>query len=124
MAVRNRILIGLAAAGLFAAPTAYAQTDPLTALDAMVDASAPDSGMALARQQIAAGELNGALGTLERVLMNDPRDDAALLLHVSLLCRVDDRPGARVELAEMRGIVRTQPGWSEVDAACDLGYRP
>lgn len=123
MGIRNRMLIGVAAA-MLAAPAASAQTGPFTELDAMVDASAPDTGMALARRQIAAGELNGALATLERVLMNDPRDDAALLLHVSLLCRLDDKPGARAEIAEMRGISRSQPGWAEVNAACGAGVRP
>jgi uncharacterized protein HemY len=123
MGVRNRMLLGLLAA-MLAAPAASAQTDPFSELDAMVDASAPGTGIALARRQIAAGELNGALGTLERVLMNDPRSDAALLLHVSLLCRVDDRPGARAEVAEMRGINLSHPGWAEVDVACGPGMRP
>jgi uncharacterized protein HemY len=111
-------------AAMLAVPAASAQTDPFAELDAMVDASAPDSGIALARRQIAAGELNGALGTLERVLMNAPRSDTALLLHVSLLCRVDDKPGARAEVAEMRGINPAAQGWAEVDAACGARLRP
>ena len=123
MGIRNRMLLGVVAA-MLAAPAASAQSDPLSELDAMVNASTPAAGIALARKQVAAGELNGALGTLERVLMNDPRSDAALLLHVSLLCRVDDKPGARAEVAEMRGISRSQPGWAEVDAACGPGMRP
>jgi hypothetical protein len=123
MGIRNRMVLGIVAA-MLAAPAASAQTNPFAELNAMVDASAPDSGVALARRQIAAGELNGALGTLERVLMNAPRADGALLLHVSLLCRVDDRPGARAEVAEMRGINPSHPGWAEVDAACGPGLRP
>lgn len=122
MGVRNRILFA-ALAMVIAAPAA-AQNDDFAELDAMIDASSPEAGIALARRQVGDGELNGALATLERVLMNDPRSDNALLLHVSLLCRVDDKPGARAEIGEMRGIERSQPGWAEVDAACGVGFRP
>ncbi|MEG3148635.1 hypothetical protein U1769_01965 [Sphingomonas sp. ZT3P38] len=37
------------------------------------------------------------MATLERVLMGHADADAALLLHASLLCRLDDRDGARAE---------------------------
>lgn len=126
MAVRNRMLLSLAAAAAtLAAPAAWAQADPFAELEAQVDASAnPGAGIALARRQIDAGELNGALGTLERVLMNDPRADAALLLHASLLCRVDDMPGAQAEIAEMRGVAISNQGWAEVTAACGPMQRP
>jgi len=126
MAVRNRILFSaLAAAAAFAAPGASAQADPLAELDALVDASArPDTGEALARTQIGKGELTAALGTIERVLMNDPGADPALLLHVTLLCRLDDLPGARAEVAEMRDVPMSDPGWAEVTAACGPMPRP
>ena len=47
-----------------------------------------------------------------------------LLLHASLLCRLDDGEGARTEIAELRG--RPIPGdaWREVVAACGPVARP
>jgi hypothetical protein len=126
MAVRNRVLFFLLAASVaLTAPAASAQTDPFSELDRLVDASADSgSGIALARKQIGDGELTGALGTLERVLMNDPRADAALLLHASLLCRLDDRPGARAEIAEMGAVAISNQAWAEVTAACGPMTRP
>jgi hypothetical protein len=126
MAIRNRMLLSLAAAAAtFAAPAAWAQADPLAELDAQIDASTnPGAGIALARKQTDAGELTGAAGTLERVLMNDPRADAALLLHASLLCRLDDIPGAQAEIAEMGGVAISNQGWTEVIAACGPMQRP
>jgi hypothetical protein len=126
MAVRNRVLFSLlAASAALAAPAARAQTDPFQELDRLVDASADSgSGIALARRQIGDGELTGALGTLERVLMNDPRADAALLLHASLLCRLDDLPGARAEIAEMSAVAISNQAWAEVTAACGPMTRP
>jgi thioredoxin-like negative regulator of GroEL len=103
---------------------ASAQTDPIAQLDALVDAtSKPGSGMTLARSQIADGELTGAVATLERVLMNDPTADDALLLHASLLCRLDDSAGARAEIAEIKSRVPDR-GWSEVTASCGPMPRP
>ncbi|MES2441507.1 MAG: hypothetical protein V4574_01640 [Pseudomonadota bacterium] len=126
MAVRNRVLLAaLAACAACAAPAAYAQTDPLSELDRQIAASQDtDEGIALARSQLADGELTSAAGTLERVLMNDPHADAALLLHASLLCRLDDVPGARAELAEMRAVTISTSGWAEVTAACGPLPRP
>jgi Flp pilus assembly protein TadD len=123
MAIRYRMLLAAFAAA-FIAPAASAQTDPFPELDAMVSASTPSAGMALARRQIADGELNGALGTLERVLMNNPRADSALLLHASLLCRVDDMPGARAEIAEMRAVAISREDWAVVTAACGPMQQP
>lgn len=126
MAVRNRMLLSMVAAAIaLAAPAARAQTDRFAELDAQIQASAdPGAGIALARRQIAAGELTSAAGTLERVLMNEPRADAALLLHASLLCRLDDLPGAQAEIAEMRGVAISNQGWTEVTAACGPMPRP
>lgn len=127
MAVRNRVLFSLLAVGaaFLAAPAVSAQTDPFQELDRLIDASTETgAGIALARRQIGDGELTGALGTLERVLMNDPRADAALLLHASLLCRLDDKPGARAEIAEMRAVAISNQAWAEVTAACGPMTRP
>ena len=117
MAVRNRLLLFafLASTGSPAA----AQVDPAAELDELVDAtSQPGSGVALARAQIESGELTGAVATLERVLMNHPEASDALLLHASLLCRLDDAAGARAEIAASQGAPISGGSWAEVRAAC------
>lgn len=108
-------LVALAAAPALAAPT----SDPLAELDTLSRASDQvASGIALARRQIAAGELLGALATLERVLTYHPESDEALLLHASVVCRVDDGAGARIEFENISQDRVTQAGWSEAIAPC------
>lgn len=126
MAVRNRILFSLIAAGAACVVSpAFAQSDPVADLDALVDGvSSPASGVALARSEISAGELTIAVATLERVLMAFPRADAALLLHASLLCRLDDRPGGRAEVAALRNASFPESAWGEVTAACGAMPQP
>jgi len=100
-----------------------AQTDPLRDLDSLAQTTAdPGAGMALARQQVARGDLIGAVATTERILALHPESDDALLFHASLLCRLDDPEGARAELAELRG-VRIDGDWAPVIAACGPGIR-
>ena len=126
MAVRFRLLLlglGAAAACGLTAP-AMAQNAELTELDRLTDASAdPGSAMALARNQIASGELTGAVATLERLLVDHPEADDALVLHASLLCRLDDREGARVELGELHFAI-SEAAWQEVVSACGAMPRP
>ena len=126
MAIRNRVLlltIGIVAIG-FAAP-AQAQSDPAAEIDRLVDQSrAVGPGLKLAREQIAQDDLIGAVATLERLLVDHPESDDALLLHVALLCRLDDGAGARVELAELRAIGGSDVVWLEVRAACGPVMRP
>lgn len=120
MAIRNRVmLVGMGCAALAFAAPAYAQSDPADEIDVIVTASqgvAP--AMQLARQQIAEDDLVGATATLERVLIDHPEADDALLLHASLLCRLDDIPGARMEIAQLKGVKGSEAGWAEVTAAC------
>jgi Flp pilus assembly protein TadD len=124
MAVRNRLLLCAFLAGTGSLP-AMAQVDPTAELDELVDAtSEPGSGVALARAQIESGELTGAVATLERVLMSFPEASDALLLHASLLCRLDDAAGARAEVAASQGAAMSDRGWSEVTAACGSMPRP
>jgi len=80
-------------------------------------------GIALARRQIGEGDLMAAVATLERVLMAHADADAALLLHATLLCRLDDRDGARAELAALDRPV-PGPAWAEMIAACGPMPRP
>jgi hypothetical protein len=115
-----RFLIGLSAAVLLA-PAAVAQDDA----DALVDASQQvDSGMALARRQIAGSDLPGALGTLERVLFAHPEIVPPRLLYAALLCRLDDRQGAELELGLLAGKRIADADWAGVTTACGPEPRP
>jgi len=126
VAVRHRILFSLIAAGAACvASPAFAQRDPVAELDALVgDTVDPVSGVAAARAAIGSGELTIAVATLERVLMAFPRADAALLLHASLLCRLDDRAGGRAEAAALKNGSFPESAWAEVTAACGAMPRP
>lgn len=115
-----RFLFGLCVAAAIAPPAA-AQDDT----DAIVAASQQvDSGMELARRQIADTDLLGALGTLERVLFAHPEAVPPRLLYASLLCRLDDRAGAELELALLAGKPIADANWAEVTAACGQVPRP
>jgi hypothetical protein len=126
MAIRNRLFLlplGLAVL-VFAAP-AYAQSDPEAEIDQIITASqGVGPAMAYARQQIAEDDLIGATATLERLLMDHPEADDALLLHASLLCRLDDIPGARMEIEQLKGVRGSDAAWAEVRAACGPVRRP
>jgi len=94
-------------------------------LDALVTPSLEtQSGLALARRQVADTDLLGALGTLERVQFAHPEALAPRLLYASLLCRLDDRQGAEVELSQLAGQAISDPAWAEVTAACGPIARP
>jgi hypothetical protein len=115
-----RLLLGLSAAALIA-PAAAAQDDP----DSLVAATRQlDSGVSLARRQAAASDLTGALGTLERVLFAHPEAVAPRLLYASLLCRLDDRRGAELELGLLAGKPTADADWAGVAAACGPVPRP
>lgn len=115
-----RFLIGLGGAALLT-PAALAQDDP----DSLVTASERlDSGMALARRQIAAADLPGAVATLERLLFAHPDIVPPRLLYASLLCRLDDRQGAELELGLLTGKRIADSDWAEVTAACGPLPRP
>ncbi|HYD36780.1 MAG TPA: hypothetical protein VEA60_04155 [Allosphingosinicella sp.] len=110
-----------AAAALLLASEAPAQDD----VDAEVAATRQvGSGMALARSQIAASDLTGALATLERVLFAFPETLPPRLLYASLLCRLDDRQGAELELGLLAGKRIADPDWAGVTAACGPIPRP
>lgn len=109
-------LRNLAACLLVAASPAMADT--LSQLDDLSRISA-DGGVALARSQIRTGDLLGAVATLERVLISHPESDEALLLHASLLCRLDDRMGSLIEFDYLRGRNIPDRVWAEAAAPCD-----
>lgn len=115
-----RLLLGLSAAALVApAAPAQGEADALIAESRQVD-----SGMALARRQIAASDLTGALGTLERLLFAFPEIVPPRLLYASLLCRIDDRQGAELELGLLAGKRIADSDWAGVTAACGPVPRP
>ncbi|MEO8374392.1 MAG: hypothetical protein ABI471_04150, partial [Sphingomonas bacterium] len=87
-------------------------------------ATATGPGMALARQQMRNGDLTGAVATLERVLINHPDSGDVLLFHASLLCRLDDAGGARLEIDEVRGRATPGQAWAEATTACGPIGRP
>ncbi|MEA3063561.1 MAG: hypothetical protein QOJ94_3342, partial [Sphingomonadales bacterium] len=113
------LLLALAVAAL--PGTAGAQDGP----DALVDASRQvDSGLALANRQVAANDLLGALGTLERVQFAHPEAVPPRLAYISLLCRLDDREGAEVELGLLAGQPVADSDWAGVVSACGPMARP
>ena len=115
-----RLLLGLSGAALVAT-AATAQDDP----DSLAAATQRlDSGVALARRQIATSDLTGALATLERVLFAFPEAVPPRLLYASLLCRLDDRQGAELELGLLAGKRIADPDWAGVTAACGPVPRP
>lgn len=100
------------------APTGAA-AQSLEALDALVQASAkPVDGVALARTQMASAAWLDALASLERVLIADPKNKAALLLHAGILCRIDDRDGAAAEFAVLRAKDFKKAEWAAARAPC------
>jgi Flp pilus assembly protein TadD len=121
VAIRNSaslFCIAAACASLAVSP-ARAQADPAADLEALSQQSAEvGPGIALAHQQIGNGDLTSAVATLERVLMRHPEADDALLLHASLLCRLDDPAGARIEFDELRDHPISDQDWSAAIAAC------
>lgn len=103
---------GLLLIGLPASADTLAQLDDLSRISA-------DGGVVLARNQIRAGDLLGAVATLERVLISHPESDEALLLHASLLCRLDDPAGSLIEFDYLRGRNVPERIWAEAVAPCD-----
>lgn len=115
-----RFLLALPAAALLS-PAALAQDD----LNVLASATEQvESGMALARRQMAAADLPGALGTLERVLFAHPEVVPPRLLYASLLCRLDDRQGAELELGLLAGKPVADADWAGVAEACGTVARP
>jgi hypothetical protein len=115
-----RFLFSLTVAAV-AWTAATAQDDP----EALAAATQQlDSGVALARRQIAASDLPGALGTLERVLFAHPEVVPPRLLYASLLCRLDDHQGAELELGLLAGKPIADSDWAGVAAACGPVPRP
>ena len=112
------VLMGFLAATIWTSPV-LAQPSQAD-IEALIDASAaPASAMALARRQIGERDLLGAAATLERVLIAHPEARGPRLLYASLLCRLDDRAGAHLELSLLGREAGEDPEWNDVAAACE-----
>lgn len=99
--MRSRVAcLAIASVALFAAPLpALAET--IEELSLLADrATGEQTGIKLAQEQAAAGDLLDALSTLERVLASNPQSTYARLLHAIYLCRIDDRMGGQVEIGK------------------------
>lgn len=97
------------------------QGDEASDLDALSRASDDTrTGLALAREQTAGGDLMGALATVERLLINHSDSKDAQLLHASLLCRLDDRAGARSEFSALQKRDFRGQVWKDANAPCEV----
>lgn len=121
--IRGILLAGFLAVTVSAVPS-HAQDVPAEIEGVIDPALQVDSGLALARRQIAETDLLGAVATLERVLLAHDDADAGRLLYASLLCRLDDAAGADVELRLLAGRAVPDDGWAEYTDACGPRDRP
>lgn len=60
----------------------------------------------------------GGLAALERLMIAHPSSRQALLEHASLLCRLDDGAGAKVEFDELDRRAFTAGNWASATAPC------
>lgn len=119
MATKSLILPLWAATACLLLTGSPALADSIAELETLSRGTATaEAGLALARKQAAGGDLLGAMATLERVLISHPEAEEALLQHASLLCRLDDREGALIELDELRGEQFPDKVWTDATAPC------
>ena len=120
MAVRTSVLLaGLLAWGSAALSAVPAAADPAAALDGLSRSSDKiETGMAAAEKLWVAGDGLGALAALERLMIAHPEAHGALLKHASLLCRLDDRDGAKVEFDELDRSEFPAGAWASATAPC------
>ena len=113
--------VSLFSAGLVISAVAgltIATVEPAMAQDFDAVLAAPDDpelNLEFARRAADAGDLNGAAGALERVLITDPNRHGARLFYVAILYRLDDLQGARDQLALLEGVTLTGLQRAEAD---------
>lgn len=127
----NRKIVRWCAGASFAAmavqtPAAMAQDDGLeAALDALSSAAEdPASALETASAQEAQGDLLGAASTLERALLENPDADEVRANYARILCRIDDRDAARVEIGALRGRYPSSNAIERMIAECGDDFRP
>lgn len=112
------LLSGILAIGVLAGSPAFADTpEQLDARSRAIED--PQAGVAFARREIRAGDLLGALATLEGVMLYHPQDAEARLFHAGLLCRLDDPQGSVVEFEDIQGEKFSDAIWADAASACD-----
>ena len=105
----------LAAAGV----PAHAQDSIDPALERLIAAGqSPQAALAEAARQQGEGDLLGAAATLERALIESPGADAVRIEYVTVLCQLDDRGSARLELDLLQGRTVGSQAWNRMEAAC------
>jgi hypothetical protein len=116
--LRAFAVLGLVLASATSVSFAHAQT--LEDLDRLITASQkPADGLALARSQADSGALLEAAATLDRVLAADPKSKRARLLHASILCRLDDPDGAKLEFSRIKSGDYKKADWAAATAPCN-----
>lgn len=117
--------ISALAVSAFFSQAAHAENDPAVSIDALIDASSSSQGaIDLAREQAQAGKLMLAAATLERALLANPDADAVRLHYAAILCRLDDRQAADIELQKLEGRKTDDMAWAAVEQACGSKPRP
>jgi len=108
-------LIGIVAASIAAPSLAQSEQD----IEALVaESQTPVDAIATARQQTAAGDLTGAVSTLERALLENPNANDARLLYAATLCRLGDPQGARIEIDKLDRQAVGEAMFDEANQAC------
>ena len=109
-------------AALSAAIPAVAQSEQ--DIEALIaESQTPVNAIATARQQTAAGDLTGAVATLDRALLEDPNANDARLLYAATLCRLGDPQGARIEIGKLDWQDVGTAMFDEANEACGGGLQ-
>ncbi len=104
---------------LTAAPVAAQEDVDAASLDSLSEAAeSTESALATAAEQEADGDLLGAASTLERALLNRPEADDVRLAYATVLCKVDDKESARIEIGALRLRPTTGDAWRQMLEAC------
>lgn len=121
--VLDGVFAGLGLVLSIASAPALAQTSIEPALEQLIVAGQnPRTALAEAARQQAEGDLLGAAATLERALIESPGADAVRIEYVAVLCQLDDRGSARLELDLLRNRFTTGPSWDRMEAACGKDF--
>jgi len=107
-----------ASATIFAVPALAQDSADATIISLSEASETPESAIETARQQEESGDPLGAAATLERALLDNENADDVRLKYVAVLCRLDDRQSARIELQALRGRPTGKPAWNDMVEAC------
>lgn len=119
----NGIVAGLGLLLSVSAAPAMAEDAVDPALERLIAAGQdPQAALAEAARQQAEGDLLGAAATLERALIETPGADAVRIEYVTLLCKLDDRDTARLELDLLQGRIVGGQAWDRMVSACGADF--